>query len=230
LNGRAIEIVVDDDPSRIVAERLAQAARGGESLALTGGSTPRHAYELAVELEPDWTLAELWWGDERCVPPDDERSNFRLAQEALLGRLAQPPLAVHRIPGELGRDDGAESYERELGHAALDLVLLGLGPDGHVASLFPNQATLEEGDRRVVGAEAQLEPFVDRITLTLPALNGAREIVFLVTGEGKANAVARAFLGEPDPAIPGSLVRSTSGRTWAAIDPAAASELPGADA
>jgi 6-phosphogluconolactonase len=127
---------------------------------------------------------------------------------------------------ELGKDEGAEAYERELGHAALDLVLLGLGPDGHVASLFPNQATLDERDRRVVGAEAHLEPFVDRITLTLPALDDAGEVLFLVAGEDKADAVARAFAGEPDPATPGSLVRAEHpGRTWAVLDAAAAAKL-----
>jgi 6-phosphogluconolactonase len=226
LNGRGIEIVVDDDPARVVAERLAEKAREGGSIVLTGGSTPRRAYELAAAIEPDWSRVELWWGDERCVPPEHRDSNYGMAKAALLDRLEVPPLAVHRMLGELGKDAGAEAYERELGHAALDLVLLGLGPDGHVASLYPNQATLDERDRRVVGAEAHLEPFVDRITLTLPALDGGGEVLFLVAGEDKADAVARAFAGEPDPTTPGSLVRAEApGRTWAVLDAAAAAKL-----
>jgi 6-phosphogluconolactonase len=220
-----VEIRVADDPARVVAQRLAEAARAGGNVVLTGGSTPRQAYELASKLEPDWSRVELWWSDERCVPAEHQYSNYALAKASLLDRLDGPPLAVHRIRGELGKDAGADAYEAELGHAALDLVLLGLGPDGHVASLFPNDATLRETSRRVIGAEARFEPFVDRITMTLPTLRGAGEIVFLVTGEGKAAAVARAFAGEPDPGTPGSLVRAETGRTVAVLDHAAAAEL-----
>ena len=225
MNARDLEIVVDADPARVVAERLAEKARGGGSIVLTGGSTPRIAYELAASLEPDWSKTELWWGDERCVPADDERSNYGMAKAALLDRLSVPPAAVHRMPGELGKDAGADEYEQELGHAAFDLLLLGLGPDGHLASLYPNQPTLEVDDRRAIGAEAHLEPYVDRITLTIPTLRGAGEVLFLVAGEDKADAVARAFADDPDPATPGSLVRSETGRTWAVLDPAAASKL-----
>jgi len=220
-----IEIVIVDDPARVVAERLAEAARAGRQIVLTGGSTPKRAYELAAGLQPDWSRAEVWWGDERCVPPDDERSNYGMTKEALLDRLARWPLAVHPMPGELGKDEGAREYEDELGSTALDLVLLGLGPDGHVASLFPTEPTLDETHRRVIGAEARLEPYVDRITLTLPTLRSGAEVLFLVAGEGKAEAAARAFAGEPDHATPGSLVRAESGRTIAVLDPAAASLL-----
>ena len=116
----------------------------------------------------------VYWGDERCVPPDHPDSNSGMAKAALLDRLSVPPMAVHRMRGELGKDDGADAYEEDLGHAALDLVLLGLGPDGHVASLYPDQPTLEIEDRRVVGAEGAARPSVDRITLTLPTLRAAR--------------------------------------------------------
>jgi 6-phosphogluconolactonase len=222
---RDVEIVVVDDPARIVAERLAEAAAGGGSVVLTGGSTPRLAYEQAASLAPDWSLVELWWGDERCVAPEHEDSNFGMAKHALLDRLETQPRAVHRMRGELGKEAGAEAYERELGAATLDLLLLGLGPDGHVASLYPNQPTLAVSDRRVVGAEAKLEPHVDRISLTLPTLRAAGEIVFLVAGGEKAAAVAAAFAGPPDPGTPGSLVRSERGRTWAVVDPAAGAKL-----
>ncbi len=149
-----------------------------------------------------------------------------MAKRTLLDQLDVQPSAVHRMRGELGRDAGAEEYDRELGDLArFDLVLLGLGPDGHVASLYPDQPTLDESERRVLGAEAKLEPYVDRITLTLPMLRAARAIVFLVAGADKAEAAARAFAGEPSRATPGSLVRAVSGTTTAVLDPTAAAKL-----
>ncbi len=222
-----ITVVADaEEAARVVAERLVEQARVGGSIVLTGGSTPRVAYEFAAALEPDWSRVELWWGDERCVPPEDERSNYGMAREALLDRIEQPPAGVHRMRGELGRDEGATEYERELdGVGTFDLVLLGLGPDGHVASLFPNFPTLEIEDRAAVGSEAGHEPFVDRITLTVPRLRATRELLFLVAGEDKADAVARAVAGEPSPQTPGSLVRAADGTTRAVLDRAAAAKL-----
>ena len=172
MSGRNVEILVFDDEGAAAAacaDRLVEAARAGLEIALTGGSTPRRAYELAALREQDWSDAGAWWGDERCVPPDDDRSNYGMAREALLDRVSQPP-RVHRIRGELDPAEAAAEYERELGETELDLVLLGLGPDGHVASLFPGAPTLEERERRVVAAEAGHEPFVPRVTLTLPVL------------------------------------------------------------
>jgi 6-phosphogluconolactonase len=222
-----ITVVADaEEAARLVAERLAAQARAGGSVVLTGGSTPRVAYELAAGLEPDWSRVDVWWCDERCVPPEDESSNFGMAKEALLDRLAGSPAAVHRMQGELGRDAGAEEYEQELaGVGAFDLVLLGLGPDGHVASLFPNFPTLDVTDRDVVGTEAGHEPFVDRISMTLPRLCATRELLFLVAGEDKADAVARALAGEPSHETPGSLARATAGVTRAVLDRAAAAKL-----
>src|SRR5204863_899639 len=133
---------------------------------------------------------------ERRVPPDDERSNFRLARERLLDALSAQPREVHRIQGELGPEAAAAGYDAELEGVQLDLVLLGLGPDGHAASLFPNQPTLEERSRRAIPTEAKLEPFVDRVTMTVPVLCSAPEVLFLVTGEQKADAAERAF-GQP---------------------------------
>ena len=222
----AIEIVADaEEAARLVAGRLAQQARAGGHIVLTGGATPKRAYELAAELEPDWSGVELWWGDERCVAPDDERSNFGMAKEALLDRLERWPSAVHRIRGELGRDAGATEYARELaGVGTFDLVLLGLGPDGHIASLFPNFPTLDVTDRDALGSRAGFEPCVDRISLTLPRLRNTRELLFLVAGEDKADAVARSFAGEPSPDTPGSLVLGGL-LTRAILDRAAASKL-----
>ena len=222
-----ITVVADaEQAARLVAERLAEQARAGGSVVLTGGSTPRRAYELAAELEPDWSRVELWWGDERCVPPDDERSNYGMAKSALLDRLERAPAAVHRMEGELGRDEGSREYGLELADAGtFDLVLLGLGPDGHVASLFPNFPTLEVTSSDVVGSDAGHEPFVDRISLTLPRLCDAHELLFLVAGEDKADAVARALAGAPSPATPGSLARAAGGTTRAILDRAAAARL-----
>jgi 6-phosphogluconolactonase len=222
-----LTVVADaEEAARLVAERLAEQARVGGGIVLTGGSTPRHAYELAARLAPDWSRTELWWGDERCVPPTDESSNYGMAKRALLDRLEREPAAVHRMHGELGRDAGAEEYERELaGVGAFDLVLLGLGPDGHIASLFPGFPTLDVTDRNAIGSEAGHEPFVDRISLTLPRLCATRELLFLVAGADKAEAGARACAGEPSPDTPGSIARATGGTTRAVLDRAAASKL-----
>jgi 6-phosphogluconolactonase len=222
-----LTVVADaEEAAQLVADRLAEQAREGGSIVLTGGSTPRRAYEIAAGLEPDWSRVELWWGDERCVPPDDKRSNYAMAKAALLDRLERAPAAVHRMQGELGRDEGTAEYRLELADVGtFDLVLLGLGSDGHIASLFPNFPTLDVTSRDVVGSEAGHEPFVDRISLTLPRLCNTRELLFLVTGEDKADAAARAFSGGPSPQTPGSLARSTEGRTRVILDRAAAAKL-----
>ena len=230
MTGRDVEIEVVADEREVallVAGRLAEQARVGGSVVLTGGSTPRVAYELAAELEPDWSRVELWWGDERCVPPDDQASNYGMAKKALLDRLTQRPAAIHRMQGELGRDSGKREYELELADVGtFDLVLLGLGPDGHVASLFPNFPTLDVTDRAVVGSESGLEPFVDRITMTMPRLCATRELLFLVEGRDKAEAVARVLGDERSRDAPGSLARAAAGGvTRAVLDSAAASLL-----
>jgi 6-phosphogluconolactonase len=223
-----VDLVVLDSPEEVasaVADELAAAARAGLSIVLTGGKSPGRAYELATELQPDWSRATLWWGDERCVPPDDERSNFRLAREKLLDNVAVQPREVHRIRGEAGAQAAAAEYDSELEGASLDLVLLGIGPDGHTASLFPGQSTLEERERRAIPAEAKLEPFVERVTLTVPVLCSAPEVLFLVTGDGKAEAVERAFGRPPSAETPSSLIRSAGGRTRVIADTAAAGAL-----
>jgi 6-phosphogluconolactonase len=225
---RDVELVIVDSPKEvaaIVAERLARAARSGGHVALTGGSTPEEAYKQAAKSETDWSKVELWWSDERCVPPDDDLSNYALAKRTLLDNVKQEPRAVHRIKGELGKEAAAADYERELADTIFDLELLGVGPDGHVASLFPNAPTLRQR-KRVLSAQPGLEPFVDRVTLSIPALNSAKEILFALTGEGKADAARRAFAGAPSPETSASLVRSKDGRTTAILDRAAAAKLP----
>jgi 6-phosphogluconolactonase len=224
-----VELTVCDDAEAVastVADELVAAARSGAALALTGGKTPGRAYELAAEREPDWSAASAWWGDERCVPPEDERSNFRLARETLLDRLGSGPREVQRIRGELGPEEAAREYDELLRGVSLEFVLLGMGPDGHAASLYPDQPTLEERERRAIPAEAKLEPFVDRVTLTVPMLCSAPAVVFIVTGEDKADAVERAFAHPPDRSAPASLLRSATGRTTVVVDAAAAARLP----
>jgi 6-phosphogluconolactonase len=229
---RPADLQVLDDPGAPAARLLAEAAGGGGQIALTGGSSPRSAYERAAVADVEWSRATLWWGDERCVAPDDELSNYALARETLLDAIAGPAPEVHRMRGELGPHEGAAAYEAELhevfgaGMPEFDLVLLGMGADGHCASLFPGQPTLDEDVRLVVGVErAGVEPEVPRISLTLPVINAARQVVFLVTGEDKADAVARAFEADPGPDTPASLVTPASGRLVALLDRAAASRL-----
>jgi 6-phosphogluconolactonase len=223
---REIDIVVPDDPVQVVAEKLAAAARAGGNIVLTGGTGVGHAYERAAELEADWTDVDVWFTDERCVPTDDELSNFRLVDETLLSRVTIEDGRVHRMRGELGREQGSTLYEQELGSLErFDFVLLGMGRDGHIASLYPLQPTLDVTERKAIGAEAHLEPYVDRISLTLPMLRGAREILFYVTGEDKAEACARAFDGEPSRETPASLVRAIRGVTTAVLDSAAAAKV-----
>jgi 6-phosphogluconolactonase len=196
---------VSDDPAAAAAALLAET---GGHVCITGGSTPRKAYERVAAERPDWSGVEVWFTDERCVPPDHEHSNYQMANEALLSRVSGA--TVHRMRGELGPERGAAEYEREYAEAnrpTFDLILLGIGPDAHTCSLFPGDDALAETERAVVGVETPgMAPLVSRITLTLPVVNASRQIVFLVTGEDKADAVAVAFSGRRDPRAPASLV------------------------
>lgn len=232
----SLEVEVVEDPARACSAMLLSAVLGGGHVVLTGGSTPRAAYEELAQalrsIERDFGAATLWFGDERCVPPDDKRSNYRLAKEALLDPLVDVTTPdVRRMKGELGPDDGADDYEQELrsaGAPAFDLLLLGIGPDGHTASLFPDQPTLAERERLVIGVpEAALEPYVPRISLTLPAIASAKQILFLATGGSKADAVAAAFGPDAtaDPHVPASMVAAAAEEITVLLDPAAAGKL-----
>jgi 6-phosphogluconolactonase len=214
-----VDVRVADDPAAEVAALLAGASG---DVALSGGGTVGRAYAIAAGLRPDWSDVRVWFGDERAVPPDHEDSNFRLVRETLLDRLDVPP-ELHRIEGELGAEEAARRYDGELDGVVLDLALNGIGADGHTASLFPGAPGLDERQRRAVAAEAGLEPFVPRVTLTPPVFAQARLLVYLVTGESKAEAARRAFAGPPSPDTPASLIRGRE--TLVFLDPAAAALL-----
>ena len=220
------ELRVVEDPAAEVAELLAEIAGAGGHVVLTGGSSPKRAYELAAGRGVDWSGATVWFGDERCVPPDHEWSNYAMADAALLAKLDPRP-TVHRMEGELGPEAGAGGYEALIrehvgAEPRWDLLLLGLGPDAHTASLFPSKLEKDVTDRLAVGVpEAGMEPQVPRISLTVPALNSASRVVFLVTGESKREAVRRAFV-DGDPASPAARVRPPAGELTVLLDPAAA--------
>jgi 6-phosphogluconolactonase len=223
-----VELIVLDDAqaaARRAGELLADAARAGGHIALSGGKSPELAHETAAKLAPDWSRAELWWGDERCVPPEDERSNYRMAKRTLLDHLDVQPASIHRIRGEMDPAEAAAEYDAALVGVRLRLNLLGIGPDGHTASLFPNAPGLHERGRLAIAAEPALDPLVMRVTMTPPMLTNAEIVVFLVTGEAKADAVKRAFEQPESDATPASRIRSRDGRTLAVLDRAAASLL-----
>jgi 6-phosphogluconolactonase len=210
-----------EDPqeaARLAAARLeeliseAVEVRERAHVALAGGSTPRAAYELLAERIAHPASLEVWFGDERAVGPDDADSNFRMVSEALSGS-GLPSEAIHRIEGERGAEQAAASYAELLadrlpsgddGIPTLDVALQGVGPDGHTASLFPGHPALE-ADGVCVAVHDAPKPPPERITLTVPAFRAARRIVFLVTGEDKARALA-GILESPDPKLPASLL------------------------
>jgi 6-phosphogluconolactonase len=212
-------------------------SRGRFSVALSGGSTPRALYRLLAE-EPQrgqipWKGVHLFWGDERCVPPDDPGSSFRVADEAFISRVPLPSDNVHRVRGELAPEVAARAYANALDdffcgpHARLDLVLLGLGEDGHTASLFPGSDALHETARLIAAVRAHYQDRpADRVTLTLPAINSARHVLFLVTGSGKAR-IAQAVLEGDQGLYPAQQVRPTAGALTWLLDAAAASRLQG---
>jgi 6-phosphogluconolactonase len=219
-----VRITTVADPPAAAAQcadtlaRLLRAAlerRGAAHLALNGGTTPAPVYERLPGLLDDWSAVHLWFGDERCVPPDDEESNYRLARETLIAGADVPDDRVHRMRGELGPQEGARAYAAELaehlelddaGIPVLDVVHLGLGPDGHTASLFPDHPSLRVSGWATVGVDDAPKPPPERISLSLAALNAARSRVLHTVGEGKREALRRA-LGPPGPHTPASLLR-----------------------
>ncbi len=217
--------------ARLFVERARRAVDGSGrfAVALAGGSTPQRAYELLADThrdDVDWDRVHVFFGDERGVPPDHEDSNYRMANEALLSRV--PVGSVHRMRGELPPPEAAADYESELsgffcGPPVFDLALLGIGEDGHTASLFPRTPALDVTDR-LAAANPVEKLGTTRITLTAPAINAAREVAFLVAGEGKAEPFKEILEGDAAPHdYPAKLIRPAAGQpTWMADTAAAA--------
>jgi 6-phosphogluconolactonase len=215
------EIVIVPDPEAMAHE----AARRFVALSREAGSTPGRLYGLLAE-EPycsqiPWAEVHLFWADERCVPPGDPGSNYVLAHKALISRVPIPPENVHRVHGELEPGRAARAYTQELHdffcgpHARFDLVLLGLGEDGHTASLFPGSPALDVTERLVAATTAvyQDRP-AQRVTLTLPAINAARQVLFLVSGGAKAAMVQSVLEGDGE-RLPARRVQPAAGQlTW----------------
>ncbi|MDQ3804870.1 MAG: 6-phosphogluconolactonase [Acidobacteriota bacterium] len=216
--------------------REAVRARGLFSVALAGGTTPRRIYELLaggeLSRQVSWPDVHVFFGDERCVPPDDPDSNYRTARETLLSRVPVPAENVHRIEGRGDAAASAGLYEDELrgffGDAdrpRFDLVMLGMGDDGHTASLFPATAALDI-ERAWVAANWVEKLGAWRVTLTAPAVNAARHVMFVVTGAGKAARLRQVLRGERDPArLPAQLIRPAGGTLEWFVDRAAAEQL-----
>ncbi len=210
---------------------------GRFTLALAGGSTPKKLYTLLAS-EPyrdqiNWALVEIFWSDERCVAPDSEDSNYHLAEEVLLSKVPIPANQIHRMPADAtDRDAAALAYTEEIrrvfgtdGIPSFDLLQLGLGPEGHTASLFPHQASLKELRRLVMPVDVPKPP-PPRLTFTPPLLNAAAHILFLVTGQDKADAVQAILEGENNPdEYPAQIIRPSRGEVTWMLDAAAASKL-----
>jgi 6-phosphogluconolactonase len=240
--GAGAELEVFPSPAALTAAaaeefvRRAIAANGSPGrfrVALSGGSTPTALYDRlateAVSRRIDWARVEVFFGDERCVPPDAAASNYRLAQDHLLGRVPIPQRNVHRIRGEDDPEQAAAAYEHELREAfsapgsRFDLVLLGLGEDGHTASLFPGTAAVREQNRWVMAVAA---PSMWRVTLTPAVINDAAEVVFVVAGREKAPILRRVLEGPHKPdTLPAQLIAPRAGRLRWLVDAAAAAEL-----
>ena len=213
------------------------AARGRFSVALSGGSTPRALFSaLASDAYRDrieWSRVFVFWSDERCVPPDHADSNYRMARETLLSRVPLPPGSVHRMRGEVNPEQAALEYEQTVrrevlprdGLPSLDLILLGMGPDGHTASLFPGTPALHDS-ARLVAANYVPKLNAHRITFTPPLINAASNVIFLVAGADKADVLRAVLEGEYKPdVLPSQVVRPTDGSLTWLVDRAAAGRL-----
>jgi 6-phosphogluconolactonase len=221
-----LEALSDAAARAIVAiAQKSVAARGRFTIALSGGNTPKRTHELLAERhrgEIDWTRTEILFGDERFVPADDPRSNYRMAKETLLDPAGIAPGQVHAIPTTVASVAAAsERYERTLrdvlGSDAVDLVLLGVGPDGHTASLFPGSPALDERVRwtRAVDAPTTVQPAVPRVTVTFPFLNAARNVLFLVAGADKRPVLTEILADTPSGnQYPAARVASAGRTIW----------------
>jgi 6-phosphogluconolactonase len=231
-DGQALAQAAAEQVVQRAAESIAQ--RGRFDLVLSGGSTPRAMHQIlaseAYSHQVDWSHVHVFWGDERCVPPNHPDSNYRMADETLLSHVPLPAANIHRIRAEQEPHHAADDYDRELktffgNSPRFDLLLLGMGDDGHTASLFPGTAALDEKDRWVVANYVE-KLGVWRITLTAPAINAAVEIVFLVSGYNKAESLQHVLDGPHEPhKLPSQLINPEQGELRWFVDEAAASRL-----
>ena len=220
-------VLADEAAARVERVLLETPVGRRASVALSGGSTPRAAYQHLAAHCPPWARVDFFFGDERVVPPDAEGSNYKMANDALLHRLPLQEDQVHRILGELPPAEAADRAEEDLRASVegdpvpeLDLVLLGMGPDGHTASLFPGAPELEETERLMVPVHRPGMPQPWRVSMTLPVLNAGRRVVVIVGGSEKAPMVARAIAR--DPAIPAGRLEPAGLFTWILTEDAAA--------
>lgn len=239
MNQQDAEVVVGADAAeavRLAAERVVASLRDARhgAVALAGGRTPAALYRLLTQPPcreaVRWEAIDWFWGDERCVPPDHADSNYRMAMEHLLGPLGVPSERIHRMPADAADlDAAAREHEAEIRRVVpagagsvprFDVVLLGIGADGHTASLFPGSTGLNEMERLVVAHHAP-GPDAWRMTMTFPLLNAARQVIFLATGEDKAPAL-HGILRNNDTALPATLVRPSEGASLWVLDGAAA--------
>ncbi len=249
---RQLRILEDpEDLARAAAELFAALAadaiarRGRFAVALAGGSTPKRLYQMLADdvhrKQIDWSRLEIFWNDERAVPPDHPESNYKMAWDALLSRVPVVEARVHRMPSEAtDADQAALDYQRRIARVfgvdldgpppIFDLILLGIGEDGHTASLFPYTAAIEETFRWVV-ANHVVQRAMHRLTMTLPILNRAAQVVFLVTGEGKASVVSEILEGPPDALrLPSQAVQPCNGQLHWFLDRPAAGRLQACNA
>lgn len=225
-----------------IADRTAEAAaaHGRARIAISGGNTPKPTFELLAS-EPHrgrlpWDKLELYWVDERVVQPDNPDSNYGMTRKALLDKVPLPPEQIFRIRGELDPEEAAAKYESEIRRSfrlegpqlpAFDLVALGMGPDGHTASLFPYTGALHEATRIAVANHVLSQKDAWRVTLTWPVINQARDVFFLIEGADKANALQKVLTGNYNPEeFPSQLIRPVNGRLTLLLDAAAAGLLP----
>jgi len=240
---RSIEVLATAaDLFHAVAEEFVRAARtaigaqGRFTVALSGGSTPKSLYSLLASSYPSfvWNRVFLFFGDERHVPPTDSESNYRMVKESLLSKISIPSENVFRVPAENPDAAAAASdYEAQLRRffelkgaefPRFDLILLGVGPDGHTASLFPDSAALDESSRLVV-ANWAAKYNTYRITFTFPVINRAGEVLFLVSGADKADMLQQVLEGKSTPALPAQRVEPANGNLLWMLDEAAAAKL-----
>ncbi len=232
--------------ARYFVEKVEQAAaaKGRAQIAISGGSTPKAAFALLGDGDGPWRARmpwdklDLWWVDERCVPPDGPDSNFRMTREALLDHVPLKPEQIHRMEGELEPEIGAARYEAALRNGfrlegaqmpKFDVLQLGMGPDGHTASLFPHSAGLHELERLAIANHVTAKESW-RITLTQPVINQAADVFFLVSGADKAQVLKDVFMGPRDPErLPSQLIAPVGGILTLLLDRAAAAMLPATD-